>query len=265
MAANTHNTNAGVVNDQQPPRPLDRHDIFYFVVLLLGMGLNVGVKGYFRWRDEQERLEELERQSLSQQLEYLKYQVNPHFLMNTLNNIHALIDIDSEKAKKSIVVLSKMLRHLLYDGARETITLQQEADFIRSYVDLMSLRFDKGVDITLDMPDTMPRREIAPLLFVVYIENAFKHGVSYNRRSFVNIAFNYDADTGRVNFTCRNSILPDNEDRHDGLGLDNARQRLDLLYDTDYQISTREENDTYEVSLSVPTSIHDNQTDNNNL
>lgn len=257
--AHTNNTPTPVTNGQHPPRPIDRHDIFYFVVLLLGMGLNVGVKGYFRWRDEQERLEELERQSLNQQLEYLKYQVNPHFLMNTLNNIHALIDIDSEKAKKSIVVLSKMLRHLLYDGARESITLQQEADFIRCYVDLMKLRFDDGIDITLDIPDSLPRCEIAPLLFVVFIENAFKHGVSYNKHSFVHIALNYDADAERVNFTCRNSILPDNEDRHDGLGLDNARRRLDLLYDNDYQISTREENDTYEVALSVPTALHSDQ------
>lgn len=243
----------GMTNKGAPPRPITRHDLIYFTILLLGMGFNTSVKGYFRSYDERLRLEELERESMKQQLDYLKYQVNPHFLMNTLNNIHALIDINGETAKKSIVKLSKILRHILYDGNRSQITLQLEAEVIKDYVELMRMRYDDSVKIMLDLPESMPNRCIAPLLFVAFIENAFKHGISYNQQSFVAISLKYNDADEKITFKCRNSRIPSNEDSYGGIGLENTRKRLDLIYGKDYAISTDIDEKEYAVTLIIPT------------
>lgn len=236
-----------------PPEFFGRHDIVYFMLLVLGAGMNLGTKNYFAWRDERKRLEAIEQKSLKQQLDYLRYQVNPHFLMNTLNNIHALVDIDSDKAKRSIVMLSRMMRYLLYEGAQPTTTLQQAIDFTKYYVALMRMRYDDNVHIELDLPEQAPVRHFAPLLFANYIENAFKHGVSYNQPSFIKISIRYDAPSERVIFYCVNTVLPSDEDRHGGVGLENTRQRLDLLYGDRYDFEIREHDNLYEVTLAVPT------------
>ncbi len=113
-----------------PPPILGEHDILAVVVLLLMFGANLGIKGYFRSREDRKRLAELEHENLEQQLEYLRYQINPHFFMNTLNNIHALVDIDPEKAKDTILELSKMMRFVLYEGNKQGVPLSRELDFI---------------------------------------------------------------------------------------------------------------------------------------
>lgn len=236
-----------------PPLPIDRHDLIYLTMLLIGVGFNTGIKGYFRWQDERERLEEIEKHSLAHQIDYLRYQVNPHFLMNTLNNIHALVDIDGEKAKKSIVMLSKLLRHILYEGSKEYITLKHETELIKYYVSLMKMRYDDRVKVTLDMSETPPLRNIAPLMFVVFIENAFKHGVSYKKESFVDIGLKYDNNTEKLTFTCRNSILENDSQEHGGIGLDNALRRLDLIYGDNYDFKTVVTDDEYLVTLVIPT------------
>jgi hypothetical protein len=123
-----------------PPIFFGEHDILSIVVLLLMFGANLGIKYYYRSRSDQRKLEELEKQNLEQQLEYLRYQINPHFFMNTLNNIHALVDIDPSKAQETILELSKMMRFVLYEGNRQSVPLSRELDFIQHYVSLMQLR-----------------------------------------------------------------------------------------------------------------------------
>ena len=128
------------------PRPdmmplfVAERDILPLVVLILMFGVNLGTKFYFRSRSDQRRLQDLEKQNLEQQLEYLKYQINPHFFMNTLNNIHALVDIDPAKAQETIVELSKMMRFVLYEGNKHGVPLTREFEFIRTYIHLMQLR-----------------------------------------------------------------------------------------------------------------------------
>ena len=131
---------------------IGEHEIMAIVVLLLMFGANLGIKNYIRSRDDRKRLVELEKQNLEQQLEYLRYQINPHFFMNTLNNIHALVDFDPAKAQDTIVELSKMMRFVLYEGNKQSVPLSRELDFIRHYVTLMQLRYTDKVKITLDLP-----------------------------------------------------------------------------------------------------------------
>ena len=233
-----------------PPPFIGEHDILAVVVLILMFGANIGIKGYFRSRDDRKRLVKLERENLEQQLEYLRYQINPHFFMNTLNNIHALVDIDPEKAKDTILELSKMMRYVLYEGNKQGVPLSREFDFIRHYVTLMQLRYTDIVKITLDLPQEVPDRQIPPLILITFIENAFKHGISYQRESFINIKA--EVDTRQLRFTCRNSKAEKPNQEKGGVGLANVRKRLDLLYDHHYTLQIDDMSDAYSVELTLP-------------
>ena len=220
---------------------------------LLLMGMNLGVKLYFRSQEATEALTQIEKHALERQLQYLKYQVNPHFFMNTLNNIHALVDIDPERAKASIVELSKLMRYVLYEGNNKLTPLSREVQFLRNYVQLMSMRYNTGnVSIGLDAPDVLPDSMLPPLLLVIFVENAFKHGISYRTKSFVEISLQPHAD--RLLFSCRNSRpeIKHDENMKGGVGLSNVRRRLDLLFPNDYTLDTKEEEDTYTVKLEIP-------------
>ena len=262
-----------------PPKEMDRHhgddgppprkplaligfdNVLAIVVFLLMIGVNLGVKLYFKAEEDRRVMEELGKKSLEQQLAYLKYQINPHFLMNTLNNIHALVDIDPERAKSSILLLSRIMRYMLYDGERSTIPLQKELDFLENYIELMKMRYTEQVRVTAEMPKNTAGITIPPLLFITFVENAFKHGVSYQNSSFIDIKVTVDDDDGndgnkRVKFTCRNSKVPKadgarNEDKQGGVGLANVRQRLNLIYGNNFTLDIEDHQDSYEVLLLI--------------
>ena len=241
-----------------PPPIVGEHDIMAIIVLILMLGANLGIKGYFRSRNDRKRLAELEHENLEQQLEYLRYQINPHFFMNTLNNIHALVDIDPEKAKDTILELSKMMRFVLYEGNKQGVPLSREMDFIRHYVTLMQLRYTDKVRITLDLPAEMPDRQIPPLILITFIENAFKHGVSYQHKSFIETRVVVESD--ELRFSCRNSkgdsrmtvATSSATPQQGGVGLANVRKRLNLLYGNAYTLVINNDADVYTVELSLP-------------
>ena len=239
--------------DHRPPTFMGERDIVAVVVLILMLGMNLGIKFYFRQRSNEQKMRDLERQNLEHQLAYLRYQVNPHFLMNTLNNIHALIDIDSEGAQEAVVELSRLLRYALYDAERPSVSLQKEVDFVGNYIALMRIRLGEQVEVRFDVPSPVPSGSVPPLLFASFVENAFKHGVSYQQASFVHIAI--EAGGGRLVFSCTNSRFPDKADvgnEAGGLGLRNVRQRLDLLFPGNYRLDFREQTDSYAVRLDIP-------------
>ena len=219
---------------------------------LLLMGMNLGVKLYFRSQEDAKVLTQIEKHALERQLQYLKYQVNPHFFMNTLNNIHALVDIDPERAKTSIVELSKLMRYVLYEGNNKLTPLSREVQFLRNYVQLMSMRYTGNVSISLDAPEVLPDLSLPPLLLVIFVENAFKHGISYRTKSFVEISLQPHGD--RLLFSCRNSRpeIKHDENMKGGVGLSNVRRRLDLLFPADYTLDIKETEDIYTVKLEIP-------------
>lgn len=225
--------------------------VAFFGGLLL-MGMNLGVKLYFMSQRDRERLKIIDQRNLEQQMEYLKYQVNPHFFMNTLNNIHALVDIDPERAKTTIVELSKMMRHILYEGSKKLIPLTREVEFLNLYVQLMRLRYTKKVHINVDVPPQLPELKLPPLMLIIFVENAFKHGISYREESFIDIKLR--VENKRLLFSCCNSkptqVQRTNE--KGGMGLQNVRQRLELLYDDDYTLDINDGEKTYEVKLDIP-------------
>lgn len=241
--------------DFQPidPRPmLGPGELVAFFGGLLLMGMNLGVKLYFMSQRDRERQKIIDQRNLEQQMEYLKYQVNPHFFMNTLNNIHALVDIDPERAKTTIVELSKMMRHILYEGSKKLIPLTREVEFLNLYVQLMRLRYTRKVHINVDVPPQLPELKLPPLMLIIFVENAFKHGISYREESFIDIKLR--VENKRLLFSCCNSkptqVQRTNE--KGGMGLQNVRQRLELLYDDDYTLDINDGEKTYEVKLDIP-------------
>lgn len=239
----------------KPKRPLllSPPELARLIIALLMLGVNLGANAMVKSQEQRRRLTELEQEHLKQELEYLKYQINPHFFMNTLNNIHVLIDVDQEKAKRSLVELSKLMRYTLYESNSPMVLLSQEIDFITQYLSLMKLRYSDKVEIVRQMPTITNGLQIPPLLLVTFIENAFKHGVSYQHPSFIHIALTVGDDNKTIHFECHNSrhTLKQSDERG-GIGLENVRKRLDLIYEKDYKLCVEDNNpEQYRVTLEL--------------
>lgn len=230
-------------------------DIYWNIVLGFFMtGANTGIKLIYQSIRDEQQMEKLKRQNLQAEMDYLKYQINPHFFMNTLNNIHALIDIDTEYAKNALIELSKMMRYVLYDSGREIISLNHDIQFLVNYIELMRIRYTDAIDIRVTSPGELPEQvSIPPLLFIVFVENAFKHGISYTQPSFIHLDISYAE--GLVTGIFANSRRPNKDDKHKaGIGLDNVRKRLELIYGSkNYTLNISEEPEKYTVKLVIPT------------
>ena len=230
--------------------PIDRHDISMFFLVIMMMGANLGVKTYFQNEEEKKHLAKLKEQSLKQELDYLRYQINPHFIMNTLNNIHALVDIDPEQAKDSIVDMSRMMRYLLYESDNHCVSLNKAIIFLKKYLNLMKLRYTDMVNVNLDAPEACPEDiALVPLVFIPFVENAFKHGVSYDKPSTINIDIEKKGD--RLLFHCRNT-KSNAKHEYGGVGLSNVTKRLELIYGNDYSLDIDDGEETYDVLLNLP-------------
>ena len=230
-------------------------DLAIYWNILLGFfmtGLNMGIKLLYRSLRDEQQMEELKRQNLQAEMDYLRYQINPHFFMNTLNNIHALIDIDTEYAKSAVIELSKMMRYVLYESGSETISLKKDIQFIENYIELMRIRYDSSIDICLDYPATITNKvAIPPLLLIVFVENAFKHGVSYNHASFIHIRIGYRDDA--VTAVISNSRHEKSRPGTTGIGLENVKKRLALIYQDNYTLSIDDSDPAvYTVKLIIP-------------
>jgi hypothetical protein len=207
---------------------------------------------FYRTMQKDEDLERLQRQNMQAEMYYLKHQINPHFLMNTLNNIHALVDIDTEAAKQTVIQLSNMMRYVVYDAGGNNISLKDDVKFIKNYIELMRIRYTDDVDIRFDYPRELEERvDVPPLIFIVFVENAFKHGVSYNSASFIHIDIEYK--DGYVIGRFVNSISEQSRKSDRGIGLENVRKRLDLIYDTRYSLAIDDAGENYCVTLKIPT------------
>ena len=232
-----------------PPPLFGQHDVLAFLVMIMIIGMNLGVKLYFKTEREERQMESIRRENLEQQLIYLTHQISPHFFMNTLNNIHALVDIDPEKAKKTVLELSRIMRYMLYEGDKGNVPLQKEIDFLDNYVTLMKLRFTDKVKVTTQWTGHCSDWQVPPLLFITFVENAFKHGVSYQHPSFIDIQIHTSDEV--LIFICRNSQTEGNQEAQGGVGLRNAKQRLQLIYGDKHQLDISDGALEYTVRLDI--------------
>ncbi len=188
----------------------------------------------YRSQSIKRQLKEEQQKRTEAELEWLKNQLNPHFLFNTLNNISSLVQIDADKAQDAIAQLSDLLRYAMYETNKKTVPISGEVEFMRNYIALMKLRCSEKTVVNCQLSIANSPLTIAPLLFISLIENAFKHGVSNNRDSMVCI--NMDTDGRQLTFSCRNTNYPKDEQNRSGsgIGLENTRRRLQLLYPNRY-------------------------------
>lgn len=249
--------------DQLPPPPsFGERDVWMFflhpnnVRILLALFVlifNVCVRMFFFAIRRDESIKELEQEKLRSELEYLKFQVNPHFFMNSLNNIHALIDIDKEKAQGAVMELSGLMRYVLYDKSSMFLPLEKEMQFLGNYIDLMRLRYTDRLEIKTSFTQEHKGVYVPSLLFMQFVENAFKHGVTYKKQSQIYVSFSVDEDNGNVVFVCRNTLPgTDSPAASGGIGIENARKRLELLYGEKASLDISNDGNWYNVELKIP-------------
>lgn len=226
-----------------------------WLLAMLVVGFNIAIRLLFKSIRDARRLDELESQNLRTELNYLKAQINPHFFMNTLNNIHALVDIDGDKAKLMIVELSRLMRYVLYEADKPLVSLSKEVEFIKNYIALMRIRYSNEVIVSTTYPEALPEVQVPPLLLITLIENAFKHGISINANSYIYTSlFMKDA---RLMYSVRNSIS-DVAPSTTGMGLENLRKRLNLLFGQDhYTLESYKVENEFVANLIIPINHED--------
>lgn len=223
-----------------PPRPFTFIDAIFFVLrdiinLAIFAMMATALVLAFRWQRNEEARLEAEAARTEAELRNLRSQINPHFLLNTLNNIYALTAIDQTRAQDAILQLSKLLRYILYNNQDVEVYIQDEVQFLENYVNLMKIRFSGNVEVTFDFePPATPVR-VVPLIEVSLIENAFKHGISPTEPSFIHIRI--AVENSQVIYDIENSNHPKTDKDHSGhgIGLQQVQHRLDLSYPDHYE------------------------------
>jgi hypothetical protein len=239
----------------RPPRPLNETVGFFLVnavIYSLVAGLSVAIKMTDGWYRVAAIQRELEKERAEAELQNLKSQLNPHFLFNTLNNIYSLIAFSPEKAQEAVHDLSRLLRYVLYESSQPFVPLEKDFDFLRNYVELMRIRLPKHVELKTNIVASSPGTLIAPLLFISLVENAFKHGVSNNKPSFIHLDIHQEG--AEVVCTIVNSYFPKSPDQDksgSGIGLVNLEKRLGLLYSGHFSFQCGREGDNYSSYLSI--------------
>lgn len=220
----------------------------------LVLGISTSITTIMKWQHDKQIHLEQEQDRVSSELSFLKAQINPHFFFNTLNNIYALTLVNADTSRKAIHQLSRMMRYVLYDNQNSTTQLSQEIAFIKDYISLMQLRLTDKTKIEFTSPLTLADVAIAPMIFLPFVENAFKHGVSAVQDGFIDIKI--DQHDSVIDLRVVNTIIKEqsgNLESGSGIGLNNTRRRLDLLYPGKHQLTINEDavQNTYSVHLTI--------------
>lgn len=241
----------------RPPKPGGKNHIFDFVIVFimaLVLGISTSITAIQKWQADIRLREALEQDKISSELSFLKAQINPHFFFNTLNNIYALTHVNADTSRKAIHQLSRMMRYVLYDTQHGTALLSQEIAFIKDYISLMELRLTDKVTVTFNSPAKVNDMSVAPMIFLPFVENAFKHGISATAPSSILISVEQHAE--KLELCVENSIYKDqnvNLEENKGIGLTNTLRRLDLLYAGKYTLDIQEDPvaNAYKVHLTL--------------
>ncbi len=216
--------------------------------MILGIGMCVGLKINKKWTKNELLLQKVKQTQLDAEIKYLRYQIQPHFLFNTLNNIYSLIDSSPNSAKTSIHSLSKMMRYLLHDSVTRKVPLVKEIGFLERYIDLMQLRTSSNLRLEKSFPIVNQPIQIAPLLLITFVENAFKHGIDAMHPSHIKIKLTIEKDA--LHYSVINSSFPQKDKVTDsGIGLENLKKRLELLYPGSFELIEEEIDMEYSAKL----------------
>jgi two-component system LytT family sensor kinase len=217
----------------------------FFLLFLLGGFIRLA-SSYFRNQNEKKALENA---NLNAEVNFLKAQINPHFLFNTLNGIYSQAHEKSEHTEHTVLKLSELLRYVLYDSGEDKVDLQKDLRYISNYVDLQKMRLSSKVTVNYTIKGDPVTLTIAPLLLTAFIENAFKHGVSYSMSSVININISIFEKT--LTLTVTNPVIQNNSFVSGGLGLRNVKRRLELLYPGKHQLNISSNDRLFSVHLTI--------------
>ncbi|MBK0380450.1 sensor histidine kinase [Mucilaginibacter segetis] len=229
-------------------------DTLTFTVVALVLGISTSITTTQTWKKGKQQQQKMEQDKISSELSFLKAQINPHFFFNTLNNIYALTLVNVETSRTALHQLSRMMRYVLYDTQNTTALLSQEVAFVKDYISLMQLRLTDKVSVNFNYPTPLKEYQVAPMLFLPFVENAFKHGISDTLPSNVNISIEQEDD--KLTLIVQNAVfnvqgvsLEENK----GIGLNNTIRRLALLYPKKHTLSVdnNTEANLYTVTLTL--------------
>jgi len=216
------------------------------VFLLLSSGMIRLGYSFIRNRDEKKSLENA---NLNAEVNFLKSQINPHFLFNTLNSIYSQAHNRSEHTEYSILKLSELLRYVLYESGEEKVALEKDIQYINNYIDLQRIRLSSKVTLNYSVTGQLHGHSIAPLMLISFIENAFKHGISYSQSSTISIELTVFEKT--LTLMVANPVVKNDTFTQGGLGLKNVTRRLELLYPGKYSLDARHTDNQYIVNLKL--------------
>jgi two-component system, LytTR family, sensor histidine kinase AlgZ len=237
-----------------PPKDKMRNILVYrdLFSMTMTVGLAVAIKMTSQWYHSQAEQKELEKLHFESELTNLKNQLNPHFLFNTLNNIYSLIATNQENAQNAVHQLSNLIRYVLYDSDHPLVPLTKDLNFTTNYIRLMSLRLPSHVTLETNILKAAEGIEIAPLLFMSLVENAFKHGISPTQPSTVSIKIDMP-EQNKVVCQVENSNFPkaETDKSGSGIGLVNLKKRLELLYPSAFEFTIQDKGEKYTSTLVI--------------
>jgi two-component system, LytTR family, sensor histidine kinase AlgZ len=216
-----------------------------FIAIFVGM-----LKFAEDWLELEAKRKELENEKLTAELTFLKAQINPHFLFNTLNNLYYLAFTNSPNTTEVIAKLSQMMRYMIYDSNHEKVLLNKEIEYIENYIDLEKLRLNNQIPIHFEVSGEVNQVKIVPLILITFLENAFKHGVT-NNATDAYILVKLSVENQELIYTVENSKLNNTLHEKSGIGLQNVRRRLDLSYANKYRLEVQDEEKSYKVCLKL--------------
>ncbi|BDS15448.1 sensor histidine kinase [Aureispira anguillae] len=230
-------------------------EVTMLIWLLFRLGLAIGARALIEYINERNQRKKLEQFNFQSELSLFRAQVNPHFLFNTLNNIDALIYTNPDQASATLIKLSKQMRYLLYDSNTEQIDLGSEIEFIQNYIDLERIRLKNKKFVLLKTSGNLEGIRVAPMLFIAFVENAFKHCKNREKDNGLQIELRVEEET--LVFECENDydeIVSNQNVKYSGVGLDLVKKRLDLIYGANYQLTINSADNRYKVQLTLPLS-----------
>ena len=218
--------------------------IFYIMYLTIPITILV------QWIGMAKKVNALEQEKINTELNLLKQQINPHFFFNTLNNIYSMSRKKNKATPEAILQLSDLMRYVIYKGQEDTVSLDQEIKYIEDYVELQKLRLHQQFDFQFNIDIIDNNCQVTPLLFIIFVENSFKHGIEVaSEDSYLHL--NLIQNDSQIIFSCTNSIEEKPKNKAVGLGLNNLERRLELSYPNAYNINLRKKNDHYQAILTL--------------
>jgi hypothetical protein len=216
-----------------------------FLLFLIPIPIFISLWIYEQWK----WFQSLKMEKAKAELEMLQAQINPHFFFNTLNNLYALTIKNSDKAPKVILKLSDMMRYTIYEGKKDLVPIKDEIEYLTNYIELHKIRYRNKVDIqfTHDIDNSI---EVTPLLFIIFLENAFKHGLEKNHENGY-IHMSLEGNSEQVIFSIKNNFIQESKGDNVGIGLTNLKRRLDLTYPKNYELNITTENNIYAANLKI--------------